>query len=61
MRPAHATAAAVARSLEEAAGDLAVSLDAGCAAVVGKLAMIVLVDCHRRLTLLSDRMERAPL
>jgi hypothetical protein len=55
--PAHASAATVARGVEDAAGDLAVSLDAGCSVELAKLALIVLMDCRRRLARLTERVE----
>jgi hypothetical protein len=57
--PAHATAATVARGVEDAAGDLAVSLDAGSSAELAKLALIVLMDVRRRLARLAERVEAA--
>ena len=53
-------AATVARGLEEAAGELVISIESGMAAGLGKLALITLVDVRRRLARLARRIEAQP-
>jgi hypothetical protein len=54
-----ATAATVAHRIADQGEDLAALLHHGCAAEVGKLALVVLVDCRRRLARLAEKVERA--
>jgi hypothetical protein len=57
---ARVTAASVAHRVADEAEDLAALLHKGAEeANLEKLAMLVLVDCHRRLTRLAARMEGA--